>query len=116
MYSKTAINDNQYLPTDIFYLFKEVHSQSHYLFTVFTRYKIHEPNQNADGDLTPISIGGQYYLFADYDAAGGHGRKNMSVICFTSDDISEPFTFCGNIVLVQPNADIMFAKGQLYLY
>ena len=58
---------------------------------------------------------GQYYLFADFDPAGGHGRKDMSVAWFTSSDINQAFTFCGNIGQGHPDPDIMFAEGQFYL-
>ena len=81
----------------------------------FADYEIHEPEQNAYGDWAAISIGGQYYLFADFDPVGGHGRKDMSVAWFTSNNINEPFTFCGNIGKGHPDPDILFAEGQFYL-
>ena len=81
----------------------------------FAQYEIHEPEQNAYGDWASISIGGQYYLFADFDPAGGHGRQSMSVAWFTSSDINQSFTFCGNIGQGHPDPDIMFAEGQFYL-
>ncbi len=81
----------------------------------FGKYEIHEPEQNAFGDWASIAIGGQYYLFGDFDPATGHGRKSMSVAWFTSSSINEPFTFCGNIGQGHPDPDIMFAKGQFYL-
>lgn len=81
----------------------------------FAKYEIHEPEQNAYGDWAAISVGGQYYLFADFDPAGGHGRENMSVAWFTSEDINQPFSFCGKIGKGHPDPDIMFAEGQFYL-
>lgn len=81
----------------------------------FAKYEIHEPEQNAYGDWAAISIGGQYYLFCDFDPAGGHGRESMSVAWFTSDDINKPFTFCSNIGQGHPDPDIVFAEGQFYL-
>ncbi|MEI6892401.1 MAG: hypothetical protein V5783_09535 [Pontiella sp.] len=81
----------------------------------FAQYEIHEPEQNAYGDWAAIAIGGQYYLFADFDPAGGHGRSSMSAAWFTSDDINKPFTFCGNIGNGHPDPDILFAEGQFYL-
>ncbi|MCG1035781.1 hypothetical protein [Polaribacter sargassicola] len=81
----------------------------------YATYQVHEPEQNAYGDWASISIGGQYYLFADFDPAGGHGRKDMSVAWFTSNDINKPFTFCGNIGQGHPDPDIMFAEGKFYL-
>lgn len=80
------------------------------------RYEIHEPEQNAYGDWASISIGGQYYLFCDFDPKTAHGDKNaMSVAWFTSSDINEPFTFCGNIGKGHPDPDIMFAEGKFHL-
>ncbi|WP_235292123.1 glycoside hydrolase family protein [Portibacter lacus] len=81
----------------------------------FAKYEIHEPEQSAYGDWASIAIGGQNYLFCDFDPAGSHGREHMSVAWFTSSDINEPFTFCGNIGQGHPDPDIMFAEGQFYL-
>ncbi len=81
----------------------------------FARYEVHEPEQNAFGDWASISIGGQYYLFCDYDQAGKHGKENMSVAWFTSDDINKQFTFCGNIGQGHPDPDVMFAEGKFYM-
>jgi hypothetical protein len=81
----------------------------------FAKYQVHKPEQNAYGDWASISIGEQYYLFADFDPAGGHGRKDMSVAWFTSDNINKPFSFCGNIGQGHPDPDIMFAEGKFYL-
>ncbi|MEQ9303345.1 MAG: hypothetical protein RJQ14_05465 [Marinoscillum sp.] len=39
----------------------------------------------------------------------------MSVAWFTSEDINQPFTFCGNIGQGHPDPDIVFAEGQFYL-
>jgi len=83
--------------------------------TRVAEYEIHKPEQNAYGDWASISIGGQYYLFADYDQAGKHGSENMSIAWFTSSDINKPFTFCGNIGKGHPDPDIMFAEGKFYL-
>lgn len=81
----------------------------------YGKYQIHKPEQNAYGDWASISIGGQYYLFGDFDPAGMHGKENMSVALFTSASIDETFTFCGNIGQGHPDPDIMFAEGQFYL-
>ena len=79
-------------------------------------YEVHEPEQDAYGDWAAISIGGQYYLFGDYDPAGKHGKGNMKVAWFTSSDIdSEQFTFCGSIGSGHPDPDIIFAEGKFYL-
>lgn len=81
----------------------------------FVRYEIHKPEQNAFGDWASVCIGGQYYLFADYDQAGKHGSKNMSVAWFTSDSIEKQFEFCGSIGQGHPDPDVIFAEGQFYL-
>lgn len=81
----------------------------------FARYEIHEPEQDAYGDWASIAVGGQYYLFGDYAAAGSHGRKNMKIAWFTSTDINKPFTFCGAVGKGHPDPDILFAEGQFYL-
>lgn len=81
----------------------------------FAKYEIHEPEQDAYGDWASIAIGGQYYLFADYDQAGKHGNENMSVAWFTSSNINEKFTFCGSIGQGHPDPDIMFAEGKFYM-
>ncbi|MDF1656206.1 MAG: hypothetical protein P1U58_01270 [Verrucomicrobiales bacterium] len=75
-------------------------------------YEIHEPEQEAYGDWAAIAIGGQYYLFADYDPE--HGAQ-MSTAWFTSSDISEEFTFCDHIGEGHPDPDVAFANGQFYL-
>lgn len=80
--------------------------------TNVAEYEIHEPEQEAYGDWASVSIGGQYYLFSDYDAKEG---EPMSVCWFTSSDISKPFTFCSSIGEGHPDPDIMFAEGKFYL-
>lgn len=80
--------------------------------TNIATYEIHEPEQPAYGDWATIAIGGQYYLFGDYDAAGSH---KMSVAWFTSPSLDQPFEFCGNIGNGHPDPDIMFAEGKFYL-
>ncbi|TWU58594.1 Glycosyl hydrolases family 43 [Rubripirellula tenax] len=80
--------------------------------TNIAEYQIHEPEQNAYGDWAAISIGGQYYLFCDYDPADS---KSMSVGWFTSSSITEPFTWCGNVGKGHPDPDVMFAEGKFYL-
>ena len=80
--------------------------------TNVAEYEIHEPKQEAYGDWAAISVGGQYYLFGDYDPADSH---TMSVGWFTSSDINKPFTWCSNIGEGHPDPDIMFAEGQFYL-
>ncbi|MFK7910138.1 MAG: hypothetical protein AB8F34_05995 [Akkermansiaceae bacterium] len=80
--------------------------------TSVAEYNIHKPEQEAYGDWAAISIGGQYYLFGDYDPAGGH---EMSVGWFTSSSIDEPFTWCDNIGKGHPDPDVCFAEGRFYL-
>ncbi len=80
--------------------------------TNVAEYEVHEPEQEAYGDWAAICVGGQYYLFGDYDPVGGH---QMSVGWFTSPSIDEPFTWCDNIGTGHPDPDIAFAEGQFYL-
>lgn len=80
--------------------------------TNIAEYEIHEPEQEAYGDWAAICIGGQYYLFGDYDPAGGH---QMSVGWFTSPSIDQQFTWCDNIGNGHPDPDIAFAEGKFYL-
>ena len=79
------------------------------------KYEVHEPEQDAFGDWASISVGGQYYLFSDYDPAGKHGKNSMSVARFTASSIDGPFAFCGNVGKGHPDPDVMFAEGQFYL-
>ena len=81
----------------------------------FATYETHEPEQNSYGDWAAISIGGQYYLFSDFDPIESHGKEDMSVAWFTSDDINKPFTFLGNIGKGHPDPDIMYAEDKFYL-
>jgi len=76
-------------------------------------YNVHEPEQPAYGDWAVICVGSQYYIFGDYDPAGGH---QMSVGYFTSSDINKPFTWCDHIGKGHPDPDIGFAEGQFYLW
>ncbi len=80
--------------------------------TNVAEYEIHEPAQEAYGDWAAIAIGGQYYLFGDYDPAAGH---QMSVGWFTSSSIDEEFTWCDHIGNGHPDPDVAFAEGQFYL-
>nr|WP_237607658.1 hypothetical protein [Roseimaritima sediminicola] len=80
--------------------------------TNVAEYQIHEPEQNAYGDWAAIAIGGQYYLFCDFDPADS---KQMSVGRFISSDINKPFQWCGHVGKGHPDPDVMFAKGQFYL-
>jgi len=77
------------------------------------KYRVHEPEQEAYGDWAAICVGSQYYLFCDYDPAGGH---RMSVGWFTSPDLHERFTWCDQIGNGHPDPDIGFAEGQFYLF
>lgn len=74
-------------------------------------YQVHEPEQDAFGDWAAISIGGQYYLFADYHPAG----EKIRIGWFTSSGIDQPFSFCGEIGTGHPDPDIGFAEGKFYL-
>ncbi len=74
-------------------------------------YEIHEPEQNAYGDWTAIKIGGQYYLFCDYDPVG----RGIRVGRFTSDRLDSPFELVGELGEGHPDPTIGFAEGQFYL-
>jgi hypothetical protein len=80
--------------------------------TNVAEYQVHQPEQEAYGDWAAICIGGHYYLFGDYDPAGGH---QISVGWFTSASINEQFTWCDHIGNGHPDPDIAFAEGQFYL-
>lgn len=80
--------------------------------TSVAEYEVHEPEQEAYGDWAVICVGGQYYLFGDYDPAGGH---QMSVGWFTSSSMDEEFTWCDHIGNGHPDPDVAFAEGQFYL-
>ena len=80
--------------------------------TNIAEYEVHEPEQEAYGDWAAICIGGQYYLFGDYDPIGGH---QMSVGWFTSPSIDEQFTWCDKIGKGHPDPDVAFAEGRFYL-
>lgn len=80
--------------------------------TNIAEYEVHEPHQKAFGDWAVICVGGQYYLFGDYDRK--HGEP-MSVAWFTSSDINQQFDFCDNIGKGHPDPDVCFAEGRFYL-
>ncbi len=76
------------------------------------QYEIHEPEQNAYGDYTAIKIGGQYYLFCDFDPV----NRSMRVGRWTSDSINKTFTWAGEIGEgFHPDPTVGFAEGQFYL-
>lgn len=77
------------------------------------KYNVHEPEQEAYGDWAAICVGSQYYLFGDYDPAGG---GHMSVGWFTSLHIDGPYTWCDKIGNGHPDPDIGFAEGRFYLF
>ena len=81
--------------------------------TNVAEYEIHEPEQEAYGDWAAIAIGGQYYLFGDYDPVGGHA---MAVGWFTTSDINKQFQWCDKIGKGHPDPDIGFAEGRFYLW
>lgn len=107
--------DNRTTPTGKMGTYKHPHWTKEHpekFKTNVAEYEIHEPEQEAYGDWAAISVGGQYYLFGDFDPAGGH---EMSVGWFTSSSINEPFEWCGNIGKGHPDPDVMFAEGRFYL-
>jgi len=75
-------------------------------------YTVHEPEQNAYGDYTLIKVGGQYYIFCDFDPAEGPMRVGR----WTSDNINKPFTWAGDVGSgFHPDPSIGFAEGRFYL-
>ena len=105
--------DKRTKPTGKIGTYKHPHWKQHPKWkTNIGKYMIHEPEQEAFGDWAPICIGGRYYLFGDYDPAGGHA---MSVGWFTSPSLNEPFTWCDKIGKGHPDPDIGFAEGKFYL-
>ncbi|MGB1260575.1 MAG: hypothetical protein ACPG6P_11080 [Akkermansiaceae bacterium] len=113
--AKNPAVDNRTKPTGTIGTYKHPHwakeDPKNYK-TNIAKYEIHKPEQEAYGDWAAICIGGQYYLFGDYDPTGGH---KMSVGWFTSASIDEPFTWCDHIGNGHPDPDIGFAEGQFYL-
>ena len=110
--------DYRTTPTGKFATFNHPHwvkeDPANYTSSV-AKYEIHEPSQEAYGDWAAISIGGQYYLFGDYDPAGAQGRDHMKTVWFTSPDINQPFVKCSTIGSGHPDPDIIFAEGQFYI-
>ena len=107
--------DNRTTPTGVIETYNHPHwakeDPDNYKTSV-AEYEVHEPEQEAYGDWAAIAIGGQYYLFADYDPE--HGAQ-MSTAWFTSSDIYKEFTFCDHIGEGHPDPDVAFANGQFYL-
>lgn len=105
--------DHRTNPTGEIATYKHPHWLQHPDFdSNLGEYEVHDPEQQAYGDWAVICIGGQYYLFGDYDPAGSH---KMSVGWFTTDSLDQEFEWCGNIGEGHPDPDICFAEGQFYL-
>lgn len=108
--------DNRTTPTGKIGTYKHPHwvkeDPKNYKTNV-AEYEIHEPEQEAYGDWATIAIGGQTYLFGDYDPVGGH---KMAVGWFTTSDINKPFEWCDQIGEGHPDPDIGFAEGRFYLW
>lgn len=112
---QAPVVDNRTTPTGQTKTYKHPHwakeDPEHYKTNV-AEYELHEPEQEAYGDWASICVGGQYYLFGDYDPAGGH---SMSVGWFTSPSMDQEFTWCDKIGTGHPDPDICFAEGRFYL-
>ncbi len=107
--------DHRTEPTGKFAEYRHPHWTQHpHWNSNIATYEVHEPEQNAYGDWAAIGIGGQYYLFGDFHAAG-NGGEEMSVAWFTSSSLDAPFEYCGQIGNGHPDPDIAFAEGQFYL-
>jgi hypothetical protein len=113
-FKKPAV-DNRTKPTGKIATYKHPHwakeDPKNYKTNV-AEYNVHQPEQEAYGDWAAICVGGQYYIFGDYDPIGGH---QMSVGWFTSSSIDKQFTWCDNIGNGHPDPDVAFAEGQFYL-
>jgi len=114
--------DHRTKPTGKKATFKHPHWLAHKDWdTNIAEYEIHEPEQNAYGDWAPICIGGQYYIFGDFDpkreidANGKKKRHSMSVGWLTSSSIDKPFKWCGHVGEGHPDPDVCFAEGKFYL-
>jgi len=106
--------------------YKHPHWASHPAWdTDIGEYQEHSPAQDAFGDWCMIKIGGQYYLFGDYDKAE-HAPNNvkerqaaeakMSIARFTSDSLDKEFDLLGDFGETgHPDPDIGFAEGLFYL-
>jgi len=114
VFKKPAV-DNRTTPTGETKTYKHPHwvkeDPKNYKTRV-AEYNVHTPEQEAYGDWAAICIGGQYYLFGDYDPSEGH---EMSVGWFTSSSMDEEFTWCDNIGKGHPDPDVAFAEGKFYL-
>ena len=107
--------DNRTKPTGVMKTYNHPHWKNEdpkNYKTNAAEYEVHEPEQEAYGDWAAICIGGQYYLFGDYDPVGGH---QMSVGWFTSPSINKPFKWCDKIGKGHPDPDVAFAEGKFYL-
>jgi hypothetical protein len=77
-------------------------------------YEVHEGPQDAFGDYTMIKVGGQYYIFCDYDSHDE--EKSMRVGRWRSNDIAKTFEWDGEIGEgFHPDPTVGFAEGKFYL-
>ncbi len=105
--------DNRTTPTGEKLTYQHPHWLQHPDFdSNLGEYEVHSPEQEAYGDWAAICIGGQYYLFGDYDPAGGH---EMATGWFTSPSLDQEFVWCDKIGKGHPDPDVCFAEGQFYL-
>lgn len=75
-------------------------------------FEVHSPAQDAYGDWTAIKIGGQYYLFGDYDP---HGEP-IRLARFTGKSIYGQFELVGSTDTGgHPDPTVGFAEGRFYL-
>lgn len=75
-------------------------------------YELHTPEQDAYGDWTAIKIGGQYYLFGDYEPHG----QTIRLARFTGQSIYGEFELVGSTDTGgHPDPTVGFAEGRFYL-
>ncbi|MBT3279559.1 MAG: hypothetical protein HN909_03935 [Phycisphaerales bacterium] len=91
----------------------ETATNPHPHWKVDCTYNVHEGEQPAYGDWAGLRVGGQYYLVGDNHTPE---RKDMSVMLFTSTDITKQFKRLHTIPSQgHPDPAIGFAEGQFYL-
>lgn len=87
-------------------------SYDHPHVTFDPTYEIHTPEQDAYGDWTAIKVGGQYYLFGDYEPKG----QSIRLARFTGKSIYGQFDLAGSTDTGgHPDPTVGFAEGRFYL-
>lgn len=69
----------------------------------FSRFEVHDPEQDAFGDWAGITVGEQVYLWGDFHPAGSTAQSEMKIAWFTSKALGQPFKLCDSIGSVHPD-------------